>query len=600
MLHLAVVGHTGVGKTRLLRSLRPEHRDGDGAGFVPSAGVELLQHTLRAGSDRPVAVQLFDTPGEDRWRALCDGYVAQAHGLVVTLEVAGAELHGPSWRTAQSWLQHSLPTLLLAVRAPRRPDMEPVPAPDLAAIAAEKGLLYREVHPDGGAGLEEALLALTAAVGSGASPAASRGSPNDESVDSAAVQRLLAGIGGELDDSTDNVADNSADESNAASEREAARLSCDDVGLVDAVMHELGFGNARLPPSLSVGDFGRALKAAGRPLSDDESIAAFLTLKGTAGKADTTAALQWISSQPQTTATPGWSRLRTRPQGPPPQSTGPPRVEAWAQEPPPARSPRGSSAVEQQEKLLEQIEKDPDNMELLTKLQDLHRTLSEELRADSPSPRRKKKSPRPTKSKSPRGGGSSDQAGAEATAALDALIASEDQLRGLIHTAKQLEEGAGGTPDGSARGPSLESLEATRRQLAQESPMMRRGKDARSPPSRQKRSLFSRSSSRAKDSPRKDSSLNPNSPLQMQGMMSHALSTPDPHRGVSSSPRSPTRAPSGFGSSSSTGRSPEAERHAELVERARDASNAGSLPLSDLKDDVTANGHFVDSALCST
>ena len=70
MLHLAVVGHTGVGKTRLLRSLRPEHRDGDGAGFVPSAGVELLQHTLRAGSDRPVAVQLFDTPGEERWRLL--------------------------------------------------------------------------------------------------------------------------------------------------------------------------------------------------------------------------------------------------------------------------------------------------------------------------------------------------------------------------------------------------------------------------------------------------------------------------------------------------------------------------------------------------
>ena len=129
--------------------------------------------------------------------------------------------------------------------------------------------------------------------------------------------------------------------------------------------------------------------------------------------------------------------------------------------------------------------------------------------------------------------------------------------------------------------------------------MMRRGKDARSPPSRQKRSLFSRSSSRAKDSPRKDSSLNPNSPLQMQGMMSHALSTPDPHRGVSSSPRSPTRAPSGFGSSSSTGRSPDAERHAELVERARDASNAVSLPLSDLKDDVTANGHFVDSTLCA-
>eukprot|EP01043_Picozoa_sp_COSAG02_P030590 COSAG02_NODE_1960_length_10257_cov_48.153278_9_plen_364_part_00 len=203
--------------------------------------------TLGKQSGSPVQVDLFDTPGEERWRALCDGYVSQAHGLVVALEVfvdadgspAGRRdhVHAPSLAAALSWLGRSVPTLLLGLRTPpdsARPDLERHELPraadnrqSLAAQARAAGAVFAYVDssPSGAMGVEAALLGLVAAIdaersryGDGATsrsprrvttaptPTASSGS-NTSLNDSGEVQKLLAGIGCVLDadSSTDSI-----------------------------------------------------------------------------------------------------------------------------------------------------------------------------------------------------------------------------------------------------------------------------------------------------------------------------------------------------------------------------------------------------------
>eukprot|EP01043_Picozoa_sp_COSAG02_P063044 COSAG02_NODE_8839_length_2424_cov_5.339355_1_plen_439_part_00 len=216
--------------------------------YAPSAGAELLKVTLRQQSGSPVQVDLFDTPGEERWRALCDGYVSQAHGLVVVLEVfvdaeggspAGRrdQVHAPSLAAALSWLGRSVPTLLLALRTPShsaRPDLERHELPrsvdnrqSLAAQARAAGAVFAYVDSgaSGAMGVEAALLGLIAAIdaersryGDGAAgrsprrvstaPASTASSGSNTSLnDSGEVQKLLAGIGGVLDadSSTDSI-----------------------------------------------------------------------------------------------------------------------------------------------------------------------------------------------------------------------------------------------------------------------------------------------------------------------------------------------------------------------------------------------------------
>lgn len=252
---VVVVGGPGVGKTRLLRELQQQLGGaelpprGFSDEYVPSAGAELLKVTLAQRSESPVQVDLFDTPGQERWRALCDGYAAQAHGLVVVLEVfvdsddaatpsRRDRVHAPSLAAARSWLGASLPTLVLALRTPShsaRPDLELQELPrsadnrqSLAAQARASGAVcaYADCGATGAVGVEAALLGLVATIdaersryGDGgarnsprraaaAGPASTAsGGSNTSLNDSAEVQKLLAGIGGVLDadSSTDSI-----------------------------------------------------------------------------------------------------------------------------------------------------------------------------------------------------------------------------------------------------------------------------------------------------------------------------------------------------------------------------------------------------------
>lgn len=244
---LVVVGGPGAGKTQLLRQLQAQLGGAElsprppADEYVPSAGAELVKVTLGQGLHSPAQVDLFDTPGSERWRALCDGYVSQAHGLVVVLEVFVASddrgdssartdhVHAPSLATARSWLGRSLPTLLLGLRTEgeARPDLEPQELPrsehnpeSLSAQARAAGAIYAEVSASSAVGLEAALLGLTAAIDAERSRAEGQSSPPAAPVatvsggssasmnDSAGeVQKLLAGIGGvlDMDSSTESI-----------------------------------------------------------------------------------------------------------------------------------------------------------------------------------------------------------------------------------------------------------------------------------------------------------------------------------------------------------------------------------------------------------
>ena len=180
---IVVVGGPGVGKTTLLRQLQQNRSLAvaqQSEEYAPSAGAELLKVPLGSA----VSVDLFDTPGQERWRALCDGYVSQAHGLVVVLEVlvqtptaASRDcVHAPALAAAQSWLGRSLPTLLLGLRTPSqsaRPDLQPQELPrsednpqSLPALARATGALfaYADCGSSGATGVEAALLGLVAAI----------------------------------------------------------------------------------------------------------------------------------------------------------------------------------------------------------------------------------------------------------------------------------------------------------------------------------------------------------------------------------------------------------------------------------------------------
>ena len=568
-LQLAVVGATGVGKTSLLRRLgasselspRPAPADT----YVPSVGVELFKVTLTGGGSRgPVALDLFDTPGEERWRALCDGYVSRAHGLVVVVEVvrsddraasAAQQVHG--WDAARSWLGRSLPTLLLAVRTqggPAGPEVvwEELPRADghaqsLQSQAWALGAGYAEVNHSSGVGLEAALLGLTAAIDAERSTGSPRpGKPpptrSSESMnDTADVQKLVAGIGGVLDSSADSIDAASPTEQRLEGGREeedeqeeenkkpklavptranvvfgfeqhagadsqmtnkqflalARELWPDAEGLVDTVQHAVaaaaatwpleyqgcksllqlvadidqlgttvGRRHGALPTQLSVGDFTAGVRAAGQLISDEEAVGAFVGLGGAGGYADVEEAIWWLAKE-------CWSQQKED------------LLEETLASGSPVMSPhdREQERARRQEELLARIEADPDNMELLAELQQLHRSLSTEL-GEEPEP----------------------AAATDNIAALDALIASEDQLRGLIHTAKLLEEGV---EDGS-QSPGMTSAGQRRTswadggaaaQAAAEAEASAVGGKQRSPPSRMKRSLFSRARSNSRSRP---------------------------------------------------------------------------------------------------
>jgi GTPase SAR1 family protein len=81
-----VVGVAGSGKTFLISALRGGAGGQPHSTYVPSKGVEQCKHTVVVDGE-PVCLEIVDTPGQQRFKSLCDGWVAQAHAVVVVIEV---------------------------------------------------------------------------------------------------------------------------------------------------------------------------------------------------------------------------------------------------------------------------------------------------------------------------------------------------------------------------------------------------------------------------------------------------------------------------------------------------------------------------------
>lgn len=81
---LLVIGDSGVGKSSLLRRFvddvyLPEH--------ASTIGVDFAQRTLSLDGKR-VKLQVWDTAGSERFRAVTSGYYRGAHGIIVVFDVA--------------------------------------------------------------------------------------------------------------------------------------------------------------------------------------------------------------------------------------------------------------------------------------------------------------------------------------------------------------------------------------------------------------------------------------------------------------------------------------------------------------------------------
>jgi small GTP-binding protein len=157
-----VVGDSGVGKTCLLVRFISDTFEDD----TPSTlGVEFMAKIIDTASRR-IELQLWDTAGQELFRAVTRGYYRGSIGAFLVFDVTRRE----SFANIQRWIED--------VRAAARPDAvmvllgnkadlaaaRDVAADEAEAFARDRGMLYFETSAKTGENIERAMRACLDAV----------------------------------------------------------------------------------------------------------------------------------------------------------------------------------------------------------------------------------------------------------------------------------------------------------------------------------------------------------------------------------------------------------------------------------------------------
>mmetsp|Transcript_38323 Transcript_38323/g.122979 ORF Transcript_38323/g.122979 Transcript_38323/m.122979 type:complete len:280 (+) Transcript_38323:62-901(+) len=177
-----LLGDSGVGKTSLL------HRAQNATfseGATATIGCAFCPHTVELPSGRVVELHIWDTAGQEKYRAFARQYFRGSDAAVVLFDLSNrASLDG-----AQRWIDElraelpEQPGLSLTLAGSKRdlcPKARQVKTQDAKAVAAANGASYLEVSARDGMNVAELFAAVAASVDPESRPA-SRGVKLDDS-----------------------------------------------------------------------------------------------------------------------------------------------------------------------------------------------------------------------------------------------------------------------------------------------------------------------------------------------------------------------------------------------------------------------------------
>ncbi|KAG2283198.1 hypothetical protein Bca52824_054418 [Brassica carinata] len=143
LFKLLLIGDSGVGKScLLLRFADDSYLDS----YISTIGVDFKIRTVEQDG-KTIKLQIWDTAGQERFRTITSSYYRGAHGIIVTYDVTDQE----SFNNVKQWLNEI-----------DRYASENVNK--LLAFADELGIPFLETSAKNATNVEEAFMAMTAAI----------------------------------------------------------------------------------------------------------------------------------------------------------------------------------------------------------------------------------------------------------------------------------------------------------------------------------------------------------------------------------------------------------------------------------------------------
>lgn len=160
---LLIIGDCGVGKSSLLRRFV----DGEyAAEYTATIGVDFAQRVCTI-DDKKVKLQIWDTAGSERFRAVTSGYYRGAHGVIVVFDVSDRRSfdHVRYWLTeAGKYAPESARRMLVGNKCDIAGPGRVVPRQEALDLADGLGVPLVEASAKSAENVEEAFDALARAI----------------------------------------------------------------------------------------------------------------------------------------------------------------------------------------------------------------------------------------------------------------------------------------------------------------------------------------------------------------------------------------------------------------------------------------------------
>jgi small GTP-binding protein len=180
-LKIVVVGDSGVGKTCFLIRFVREFFDGDSQ---PTLGVEFLTKIIQTERHR-IQLQLWDTAGQELFRAVTRGYYRGSAGALVLFDVTSRD----TFDNIGHWMQDikdvarsDVVTLLIGNKADLA-DNRKISYAEADAFAKANGMIYFEASAKTGTNVPEAFDACVTSIERNVDDGAYEVAPQHETVD---------------------------------------------------------------------------------------------------------------------------------------------------------------------------------------------------------------------------------------------------------------------------------------------------------------------------------------------------------------------------------------------------------------------------------